>query len=412
MNINVTKPSLYLVSAASLAGFCHFANAAAFIDLGNNAGSQCETAGVNDNGLVVGNCSEPNFVPNNEPWVANVTTAGPQQPLASMVTDQPCWVMGAANSGTLAGACEDNNSDFFAVVWTATAPGTVPLKLNPLPGGLLPPLIGPYPDQSTSLRAFSQQGDILGESMNAKNIATVVLYGAGSATPIQVSNRGDNCVGVDMINRGASIVMNCPRSPDVPTGTFAQVSGSSYSITTLPIPSGATNCTVSAINNQQQIVGNCMYPNSTTNVRKAAYWATPTSAPQLLTLSSGSKSRARSINNNGLVLVVSQDTNGKPQYQIWQPSSSSTTIIPPPATNAWITGAMLADSNTVVLNSLNANQHLQAYTWSTTNGTQLVPPINGGMINSFTSISQNGAFAGGDNIDGTQDVSAVATTLP
>lgn len=420
MKILTIKSAFFLMSAASFAAFCLSANAATFIDLGHAAGAQCTATGVNDSGLAVGNCSQASTSVNNAPWVANITTAGPQQPLAAMAAGQPCEVNGLSNAGLAVGSCKDASNVSFATVWSAATPGNAPLQLNPLPGTLLFPLLRPA-DKSTTLAAFTQQGDILGSSLSANDVATVVFYNAGNATPIRVSNWGDNCVGVDVINRGASIAMNCPNSSGIPIGQIAQLSGSNYSTTTLALPSGATNCTVSAINDQLQIVGACYYPNTAVNVSKTAYWATPSSSPLVLTLSSGSKNRGMLINNSGSpsspgrALVVRQDEQGRAQYLIWLPLPTpipAINFILPPAGSVWTEAVSMADNNIVVLNSTSTSQYPAGCTWDTTNGTQCLAPIGGGLISRFTSISRNGSFAVGDNVDNAQAVGAAATTLP
>lgn len=411
MKIHTIQSALLLMSVASLAGFNLSANAATFIDLGHAAGTQCGTSAVNDNGLAVGNCSSNSV--NDAPWMANVTTAGPQQPLAPMTNGQPCEVMGISNAGTPVGSCKDASNISFAVVWNAASPDSAPLQLNPLPGTLLIPLLRPA-DKSTTPAAFTQQGDMLASSLSAKQDATVVFYSAGSTSPVRVSNWGDNCVGVDIINGGASIALNCPNSTGIPVGQIAQRSGSSYSSTILPIPSGATNCTISGLNNQLQIIGTCFYPNTAINVSKTAYWATPTSAPLVLTLSS-SKNRGIMINNNGRALVVRQDEQGRLQYMIWLPLPApipAINYILPPAGSVWTEAVALADNNVVVLNSTNNEQYPAGCTWDTTNGTNCLLPISGGLISNFTSISPGGSFAGGESTDSSQNIRSVGATLP
>ncbi|MGY2147244.1 hypothetical protein [Pseudomonas azotoformans] len=396
----------------------HYASvqAATLIDLGHAAGAQCTTAWVNDNSQIVGNCTPPSTTANNAPWLAaNLNT--PQQTLPPLASGQPCWVIGISNSGAIVGNCNDANNIPFAVTWNAASPTTSPTQLKPLPGTLLFPLLRPA-DVKTALSAQNKHGAVLGKSISPGSEATVVLYLSGANTPLRISDWGDNCSGADInstsINGYPSIAMNCPGTGGTFIASVVMRGVSGYSRTTLATPPGASYCFVTSLNDQLQLVGTCIYPNSAANVSKTAFWASPTSIPNMLEVPVSTKNYGVAINSQGKILARGMGSQGISQDLFWEDPSTTFSVQPilPLSGSVSTTAVGLADNNTVALNCENASEHPTGCIWTSTGGTQALSPINGGLKSWLNGISSSGEYVFGSANNSSQNQSAVAATLP
>lgn len=404
-----------ILGGALLWGYGATASAATFVDLGNAAGKQCAAVGVNDSGQVVGNCSSADPSADGAPWYW-ASSAGPQQVLPPLVTDQPCDVGAITNSGVLVGSCSDASNHNFAVTWSAAAPAAAPTKLGPLPATLLIPLLRPA-DVWTVATSRNQQGAVLGWSVSAKGEFTVVLYRPGVATPERISGWGDMCTGTvvnnALINGYPSILMNCPSNGKI-VARVAQRGTGGYTITDLPVASGASYCLAVDMNDQNQAVGTCIYPHSATNGSKTAFWPTPSSAPRLLTLPLNAQNSGLGVNNAGHVLARGMAPTGFTTDFFWADTSSSFTVQP----IAFLPGSVhtrafsLTENDTVAMDCTNSNKYPTACTWDPTNGTHAIPPINGGVQSMLNGISYSGTFVSGVSTDALQNDVAVMADLP
>ncbi|NWA64826.1 hypothetical protein [Pseudomonas reactans] len=401
------------------------ANAATYVNLGHTAGEQCETVSVNDNGIAVGNCSPASTSANNVPFVANVNAPNSQVPLAPLVAHQPCFVSAVSNGGWIGGTCSDANNVDTAVIWKAATPGSAPTALAALQGTLLRAA-----DVRTLITAFNQRGDMIGWSISSNEERSTVVWPAGTGTPVRVFSSllgllgyNDKCFPADVNNTLAngypSIALNCPGANGITTPQIAQANASGFAVTSLPIASGANRCTVRGINNATQSVGDCEYPQADINLTRTTVWNTPASAPLTLTLAVNSKNAGMAINNMGVVLAARQDATGRTSYLTWFPSVGvfGIQLIVPPTGAVWAQAFSIADNGTVAINSTDSNQYSTGCIWTpATSGNPAInnclASIGGGKENQLTALSQNGGYAGGVNVNGVQDLDAVATPLP
>lgn len=400
------------------------ANAATYVDLGHAAGKQCETVSVNDNGIAVGNCSPASTSANNVPFVANVNMPNSQVPLAPLVAHQPCFAIAVSSGGWIGGTCSDANNVDKAVIWNAATPGSAPIVLAALPGTLLRAA-----DVRTLITAFNQRGDMIGWSISSNEERSTVVWLAGTGTPVRVFSSllgllgyNDKCIPADvnstLANGYPSIALNCPGANGITIPQVAQANASGYAVTSLPIASGANRCTVRGINNSTQSVGDCEYPQADINLTRTAVWDTPAMAPRTLTLAVNSKNAGLAINNAGIVLAARQDATGRTSYLTWLSSVGvfGIQLIVPPAGAVWAQAFSIADNGTVALNSTDSDQYSTGCIW--TPATSDNPAINnclasigGGKKNQLTTLSQNGGYAGGVNVNSAQDLDAVAAPL-
>ena len=393
------------------------AHGAAWAPFAPTVGPKCSPIDINDSGNTVGVCRPASETANDIPWVADGATHGAQVALTSLASNQPCSVWGISNSGTVVGSCADASNALFAVIWNYLAPGASPVKLDALPATLLIPLLRPK-DVRTVATAINDQGDIAGLSSNAAGDSTVVFFPSGSGTPERVSGWGDNCSAAD-INKPATgnpqIALNCPNSAGNSTAMVAEKVGGSYSTTTLTRPSGASFCNVNHINNASNFVGTCFYPNSAVNVARSVYWSSKTAVPLVLSLSSGSRNAAISVNEAGFVLVVQQTATGPNQFWVWLPSPLPVPIIvlvTPPSGSKWFSAGAIATGNVVGLNAVDSNQYLVGCSWTQAGGSICLPSIGGGHNSQVEAMSKNGSFMAGTGMDSAQNIVPLVTPLP
>lgn len=401
------------------------ANAASYVDLGHLAGELCDTVSVNDNGIAVGNCSPASTSANDVPFVSIVNTPNSQEPLVPLVTHQPCFAIGVSNDGWIAGTCSNANNVDTAVIWKAAAPSIPPIVLSPLSGTLLRAA-----DVRTTITAMNQRGDMIGWSISSNEERSTVVWLAGTGTPVRIFSSllgllgyDDTCIPADvnntLIHGYPSIVLNCPGTNGTTIAQVAQASATGYTVTSLPLASGANRCTVSGINNSGQSVGFCEYPQADVNLTRTAVWNTPATAPLTLTLAVNSKNAGLAINNAGIVLAERKDATGRISYLTWFPIAGAIGIqlIAPPAGAVWAMAFSIADNGTVALNSTDSDQYKTGCIWTPATGgnpavNNCLASIGGGKINQLNTLSQNGGYAGGVNVNSAQNLDAVATPLP
>ncbi|AZE58172.1 hypothetical protein C4K03_6065 [Pseudomonas synxantha] len=412
------KPSVITIVGFGLyATGLSVAHAAAWVPFSATAGAQCAPVDINNTGITAGNCRPASTTANNVPWIADGAAHGAQSALTSLTSGQPCSAYALSNNGKVMGNCKDASNSHFGVAWDATSPATTPIKLDPLPATLLIPLLRPK-DVATKAVAINDQGDMAGSSLNADNQGTAVFYANGSGTPERVSDWGDNCAVADVNSPTTGtpqLALNCPNNAGNTTARVAEKNGLFYSMTDLALPTGASYCTVTRAINASSFVGTCIYPNSAVNVTKSAFWSNKTAVPVVLTLSSGSKNMAISINEAARVLVSQATIDGRNQYMVWVPSPLPLPLfrtIPLPSGSAWGEAGAISSGEIVGLNVLNSDQHSQGCTWTQSTETVCLLPIGGGKNSEIKAVSKNGAYMAGMILNATQTVIAVTATLP
>lgn len=188
------------------------------------------------------------------------------------------------------------------MIWTAASPGTTPMLLPPLSVlSLLPAGV------KTTATALSLQNIVVGVSVGAAGTKTPVSWtSAGVVTPLAppLLLVNTNCVPADINDASPpSVVGNCPSTSTPGTGTMQGVLWSSVTAayTTLPVPSGATNCITTQITLVGQILGECFYSADT---YKAVVWGPDGTGPQALTTLGNAavpRSTATGINDTGVI---------------------------------------------------------------------------------------------------------------
>lgn len=411
---NLIKSSLAFSMLASIA-YTGPASAATFTGEGTAAGAQCLSRGVNNAGIVVGNCKPGNSSGPSVAWVA--LTPGVETPLTPLVSGQSCAPQVINNSGQIGGVCKTADNRSTAVVWNSAAPGTAPVALPAVSifgTGLLP-------ETYTLISAYNHSGVFAGGSFSGTHVATAVLWFPGSPVPLQLSALHDACLPVSvnntLISGVPSTAINCP---DPATGNLVgkivQKTGllGALVTTTLPVPAGSTHCSVSSLNNAVQMLGTCHF--TAPDVSHVVYWSSPSAAPIQLSTISGvagtPQISSKGLNNNGHAVVSYQDNNGQTQLAFWTPSTGTTQLIAEIPGGTHIRFVGLSDNDTVALTSENAGEHSQAATWTSAGGTVAIPQFAGGQESGLTAISANGAYVAGGAEDSAGTDDAVVATLP
>lgn len=378
---------------------------AAYVAITPPGGKQCSVSGINNGGVVVGNCSTGSITIPNSPWVA-LTPATPVL-LPRLAPSQPCSVGAISNAGWIVGKCGAPDGADYAVVWDANDLPSGILKLFPRPG-----LIGLFPDVSTVPSAINQRGGVLGSSINRSGVSTVVLWGAGQSNARDVSSPGDNCRGVDLtytlVNSRPVVATSCPDANGTMIGKIAQHNGLLYVSTPLPKPAGALTCIATSINDALQVVGGCKY--STAPFSRAAFWATPTSTPTLVpTLSGNSVSIASQLNNAAQAVVDYTDTDGNGSTAVWNITAGTVNLVPAFTVGVGSSGVALADNGILLVQGANSGTFTESATWDISNGLQSFGFYSGGKSAMIGVISQDGTKIAGTVEDSAQTYTAVMT---
>ncbi|MBY8948248.1 hypothetical protein J1G35_20520 [Pseudomonas sp. SH10-3B] len=393
----------HILAVALVASACKTTAMAALVAITPAAGLQCDVSDINNSGVTVGNCSTGNAAIPNQPWVA--PTPGTAVILPRLAPSQPCSVGVISNAGWIAGECGSPTGAQYGVTWDANDLGSGILRFNPRPG-----LIGLFPDVSTRIAAMNQRGDVLGSSIDRSGDSTVVLWAAGTESPLDVSSARDNCSGVDISTPVGSgrpaAAINCPNSIGTQTGKIAQHNGLLYVATQLPTPAGALTCVVTGINNLLRVVGGCQY--STAPFLRAAFWASPNAAPTSVpSLTTSSVSIATSLNNSGQVVVTYEDVNGNISSAFWDTTAGTVTAIAAFTSGVGSSGVALADNGTVLVIGANSQTDTESATWTAATGLQSFGFYNSGKNTSIGAISQDGSKIAGSAEDSTQTNIAV-----
>jgi hypothetical protein len=386
--------------------------AATLTSEGHAAGAQCTASDVNDSGVVVGSC-----VPGNGtgPTVAFVATSGTETALPPLVSGQSCSAAGVSNGGVISGACRNASNDALAVTWSASSPGAAPTVLNPFPAGLLGLLTG---DVSSAATGYNQSGAVIGASCNINGDCTGAIWNPGSGAAVAVSNLDDNCAAVDvnasLINGEPSIVLDCP-NPSVKGTVIAEIAQATsllggYVLSTLPIPSGYSFCSVGGINDSVQMVGTCH--TTAPDQPDTVFWSSPTSTPTLLSISGNPRNGGAFINSEGHVVFGYQTTTGVSGVGFWNASTNSVSLISPLPGGTRVGAVGLADNDTVALNSEDSTENVEAATWTSSTGTVAAGFEGGGQASVLASLSKSGNYAVGGAQNSAQTADAVATSLP
>lgn len=398
--------SITLTTCLTLA-FAPLSNAVSLSEVGQGSGAQCATAGVNNSGTVVGVCLPASVGGAMTGWMT--TAAHVESTLPPLATGQSCSTGGISNNGVIVGTCRSTGNTRFAVTWQASSPTTAPMALLPLPG-----ILGLLADVRSSGTAFNHLGAVAGNSWSASGTATAVVWMAGDDSALAASTRGDNCNVSDLsesnIAGRPAVAMNCPNAAGTFTAKVSQATGllNAYVATALPLPSGASYCTVKAINSSLQVLGTCHYPAP--DLPRVAFWSSPSTAPTVL--SNGARSHAVALNNVGHVVLTFQDSNGNDESAFWNPATSVFTVIPPLPGGARSEVLDIADNDFAILNSDNDDQDSEGAFWRTAVGTTSIGFFDDGFESGLVAISSNGQYAVGVALDGDDNETGVVTTLP
>jgi uncharacterized membrane protein len=380
------------------------------VDLGNAAGEQCAAYGVNDFGVTVGRC-----IPGNPSGVvvAWVSTAGSQTALPTLAPTRPCVAHEVTNGGVIVGLCVDASFRSFGVTWNAQTPASAPLKLNPL-GGLL----GLIPDVSTDVLAFNQAGFVAGRSIGAGGTATAVLWSPGSGAPMPLSTRGDNCTVVDMsdttTNGYPAVLLNCPSAGRIaPRVATRGLLG--FVATNLPVDPASLYCSAAGIDNAFRVVGTCV--RAELPLHRAAYWASPSTAPRVLTYVDSSMTprdaTGLGINNLGHLVLGYQMGNGGSGASLYAPSSEASVDVPSIVPDTSIEVVGFGDNDLVTIVGNDADKREQAAVFNPVTGVlSPLAPLVAGTNSVLNDISVSGYYAAGAAELANQHRRAVMTSLP
>jgi hypothetical protein len=291
---------------------------------------ECVAPSVNDAGTVVGSCNvdegEQGFV--RLPMALSSTVLAP-------LTVTSCAVLGitnaAAGNETIVGNCADANALSQGVFWSSANPAAAPTLLQPLS------LLGLLPDLETEATAFNTSGIIVGISMDNDGDETPVSWSStGYPTPLEPpllpllsENTGCEPAAINDA-RTPSIIANCGEynadGGDQPV--LWQGVTSAYIV--LPLPSGADDCSVSAINLVGQILGLCFYDSG---VELVTVWGAGGTNPTVLMTVGGVAVSVTSdvgINDSGMVVcnyLAGGASTGFEEPCSWNPSGGNTNAV-------------------------------------------------------------------------------------
>jgi hypothetical protein len=388
----------------------------------SGAGIQCRSTSVDDSGTVVGTCEPSNQGSSPIAWVA--LQGGSSTPLPVPANYQYCKDPGIANDGAITLNCvsKTGNNVGFALYPDATGAYSSETKLSPY-GDLL------STDTSSFITARNKHGDAIAQSSSASGDAShsAVLYlSSSNGSPILVSSsHGDNCSPASLTttyvnNLGPAVAENCPNSANTADEAYvalplAGLLGVSYSRTKLSVPSNAVYCKVYAINDADAAIGDCFY--STAPLVRAAYWSSPSSAPEVLNDESYLSSigipatnitSSTFLNNGGEVIVAYPDAQGRGNYLYWNPAKGTAALIAPVTGGRRVTITGLSDNGYAVGYSETPSCETKvAIKWSPSGGTVSLGDYAGGNVSEATDISPSGTYIAGDAQDSSENEDAL-----
>lgn len=355
----------------------------------------------------MGTCAPANATGPSAAWYAAAPGNTPTL-LQPLVSGKNCGASGIADDGVIVGSCANASNISFAVVWSSST-ALAPTQLQPL--SLLQ--TGLLADVSTAATAYNQNGVVIGESISGSGAATPVVWSNGSSTPIIVGPYASNCAAVDdtqtTVNGQPSIALDCPTNPSSanPGPSFGAIAQNTallggFVVNKLPLPTDATNCSVSGLNDSVQAVGTCRFSNSAGP--QAAFWATPTSTPILASLSGSPNSTGVFINASGNVALNYLNSNGLVQAAFWNTTTDVVSPISPLTGGTTAVVTCLGDNNTVTLTSEIGNQQPEAAEWTPATGnTVALGDLNGGQESGAGGCNKGGTAAIVDGQDSNQN---------
>ena len=362
---------------------------------GTGPGQQAGANAVNNSGQMVGS-----FIDNTGLSNAYVRLSpGTLTPLPPLVAGQPCTAESITDSGRIAGSCRDGAGRGQPVQWSASTPTAAPVQL-----------FGPALTVRSGANAVNQQGAEVGVSATINDTFYPMLWPAGSAggvaLPISllalVGLGSTNCVAVDAADGSATtpvVVGNCPDLQGRPLAVIWTWSpgllgvGAGYSVSLLPIPSGAQFCAVSAINVLTQALGTCDYGPG--NGPRTVRWAANGGAATVLTSVNGVvvHNSGIAINANGQIVAeyIGAGDFRNPVY--WDPDAGTVAAIAPLPGGSTCVATDLSDTSVVVGQSETLYGHAHAFAWTLTGGTVDLGVLPGGNNSAVSSIAHGGAYA-------------------
>lgn len=359
---------------------------AGWINVGSEAGDQCVSTGVNDNGVVVGYCTPANAGQPKFAWVANNSYVR----LPALVSGQPCTAEAVTNSGTIIGHCLDTVDVDTTVTWSLSNPNSI-RELGSL----------------NILTSYNQTGVVTGVK-TVKSSSQPLIWREGiGVVPIDVEDCWPRDINNSDVNGFPSVAMSCSLKK---TSYIAQYNTqyNRFVETQLPSPSGG-HCVVTAINDSVQAAGVCLFSDG----EKAAFWPNSTSAPTLLSgggLPAGTHTEGTFLNNNGNVVVQYTDAAGKQQSAFWNTGAGLLYLISPVPGGTRTAVYGLANNDTVILNSEDGGQRVQAAKWTVATGTVPYGDVGGGLQSGVTTISPSGNYAAGTGEDSAGNEDALETS--
>jgi hypothetical protein len=375
---------------------------------------QCSATGISDSKQLVGDCAPKN---GNGPEEAFFYQAGTTTALQPFVAGQSCAAAGIADSGAIAGACNNAAGTSFAMRWNASTLTAPPQQLAPLPG-----IAGLLADVASTETGHNQGGAIIGESVSSTGQQTAVVWPANATAATIVSSEDDNCVAVDVDNANAStpnIILDCPNSTGTVTPKIATPTGllGAYVATALPLPSTASFCVVQGINEvADQMVGTCV-AKAAPYLPAVAYWSSSTSTPQLLNVTVGgapARSSGAFINDSGHIIFNEQTAIGVSNAGWWNPANGNNTYTAITPLTGGVRDAVtgFANNDLAAVTSEDGSENSEAARWTPTGGTVAEGFVNGGEASTATDVNLQGTAIVGDGQGSSENDNAAVDSSP
>lgn len=356
--------------------------------------------------------SVENCIPANSsgPTFDEIIINGSGQVIAPLVANHSCVSGGVSNSGVIIRQCNDVNNRSQAVVSLVSAPAANPTQLNPLPilSGL-----SLTPDVSSAPTAYSQTGHVVGISMSADAKSTAVLWLSGTATPVIVSNKNDNCVPIGVTDTPAStrpvVLLDCPEN-GYAVGKVATATGllGAYVETALANPANATNCVAIDINNLNHVLGTCII---NTEQSEAAFWVSAATAPT--TTTGTTRNGGVDLNDNDHAVGGYQAPNGESGGYFWNPTTGALNLLNPVSGGNHLSPVCIGDNDVIAAVSDDSNGNSQAAHYLSGSSTATADGFaDGGHQSGFTACSKSGHTFVGVIESGTHHPEGVEIHIP
>lgn len=373
----------------------------------------CADADVADlNGNSATPVSVENCIPANStgPTFDEVVVNGSGQLIAPLVVNRSCVSGGVSNSGVIIRQCNDVNNRSQAVVSLVSTPAATPTQLSPLPilSGL-----SLTPDVGTAPTAYSQTGHVVGVSMSADAKGTAVLWLSGTATPVIISNKNDNCVPIGVTDTPAAtrpvVLLDCPEN-GYAVGKVATATGllGAYVETALTVPANSTNCVALDINNLNHVLGTCII---STEQSEAAFWTSASTAPT--TTTGTTRNGGLDLNDNDHAVGGYQAPNGESGGYSWNPPTGAISLLNPVSGGNHLLPVCIGDNDVIAAISDDNNGDSQAAHYLSGSTTATADGFaDGGHQSGFTACSKSGKTLVGVIESGTHHAEGVETHIP